>query len=307
MYGLLKNTALTLLSVPPEPEAPAGSQGSLLVFRASPRYLRYRLLLWALSRIGHLLLALIVCAAMFTPALLIARQFSPAQARPEATSEATQSPSTEAERAPGKARRKPRKDLFAEVAPAAIRAVVVVLACVALAWFLVQSMISYTLLRLDYDMHWYKVTDRSLRIREGVWFVREMTMSFANIQNISMSQGPLQKYFGVSDLVVESAGGGGGREGQPGQMNLHRGVFRGVDNAEALREMMLERLRQLKDGGLGEHEDHRRPPRPGAAVAAGAPPGAASGEGQEEGAAAAVAGLLGEARAFRRAAERLKG
>ena len=41
------------------------------------------------------------------------------------------------------------------------------------------------LVRLDFEKRWYLVTDRSLRVREGVVNVREMTIMFANIQNIS--------------------------------------------------------------------------------------------------------------------------
>ncbi|HET7537279.1 MAG TPA: hypothetical protein VFJ90_12545, partial [Candidatus Didemnitutus sp.] len=47
--------------------------------------------------------------------------------------------------------------------------------------YLVQIPITYAVRRLDYEMRWYMVTDRSLRIRHGVWRVSESTMSFANI------------------------------------------------------------------------------------------------------------------------------
>jgi membrane protein YdbS with pleckstrin-like domain len=62
------------------------------------------------------------------------------------------------------------------------------------------SLVSYVTIRLDYEFRWYKTTHRSLRIREGVWLVREMTMTYANIQDISVSQGPLQRLFGIADL-----------------------------------------------------------------------------------------------------------
>jgi uncharacterized membrane protein YdbT with pleckstrin-like domain len=115
--------------------------------------------------------------------------------------------------------------------------------------FIAQCVISWATLRLDFDLRWYKVTDRSLRIREGVWFVREMTMSFANIQNISVSQGPIQKYFGVSDLIVQSAGGG------EQSRALHTGYFRGVADAEKVKALMLARLRRHRDAGLGDADE----------------------------------------------------
>ena len=82
-------------------------------------------------------------------------------------------------------------------------------------------------------------------------------MTFANIQNISISQGPLQRLLGIADLRVDTAGGGGGAaaHGKHGTPNLHTVKFRGVNNANEIKEVMQQRLRQLKDSGLGDHDD----------------------------------------------------
>ena len=115
------------------------------------------------------------------------------------------------------------------------------------------------LVRLDFDKRWYVVTDRSLRVREGVFQVREMTVTFANIQNISVSQGPVQRLLGISDLRVDTAGGGGGSSQEHGSQrlheNLHTAWFRGINNAPEIRQLIQERLRQHKDAGLGDHDD----------------------------------------------------
>ncbi len=110
-------------------------------------------------------------------------------------------------------------------------------------------------LRLNYEKRWYIVSDRSLRVREGVVGVREMTVTFANIQNISVSQGPVQRLLGIADLRVEPAGGGGSSDPRHGGRNLHTAWFRGIDNAPVVRELIQQRLRQWKDAGLGDHED----------------------------------------------------
>ena len=126
-----------------------------------------------------------------------------------------------------------------------------------LALTIAQLAFSCATLRLDYEMRWYKVTDRSLRIREGVVMVREMTLTFANIQNISVSQGPLQRYFEIADLKVQTAGGGGAMnaEQQGVAFDFHTAYFRGVNNAEEIRDLMLERLRRLRDSGLGDLDE----------------------------------------------------
>lgn len=127
----------------------------------------------------------------------------------------------------------------------------------ALGVWLVSLPVGYALRRLDQDFRWYIVTDRSLRIREGVVQVREMTLTFANVQNVSVQQGPMQRLFGVADLHVQTAGGGGG-EARPGEPSMHVGILRGVADAHALRESVLDRVRRAADAGLGDLDDARR-------------------------------------------------
>jgi membrane protein YdbS with pleckstrin-like domain len=132
---------------------------------------------------------------------------------------------------------------------------------VALAILLVLAVVTVSLfglaiLKLDFEQRWYMVTDRSLRIREGVVVVREMTVNFANIQNISISQGPLQRALGLADLRVDTAGGGA--KERPGAPDLHTAWFRGIDNAGEVRQLIQDRLQRLKGAGLGDPEDAAR-------------------------------------------------
>ncbi|MGI8435470.1 MAG: PH domain-containing protein [Chthoniobacterales bacterium] len=122
-------------------------------------------------------------------------------------------------------------------------------------FMLLQRLFALALLRLDYEKRWYLVTDRSLRVREGVLRIREMTITFANIQNISISQGPIQRLLGIADLRVDTAGGGAQTSEKKGQENLHSVHFRGVNNAEEVRALINTRLRQLRDTGLGDHDE----------------------------------------------------
>jgi membrane protein YdbS with pleckstrin-like domain len=124
------------------------------------------------------------------------------------------------------------------------------------AFFLLTQLFSLALVRLDYEKRWYVVTDRSLRVREGIVNVQEMTVNFANIQNISISQGPIQRWLQIADLKVDTAGGGSVQpQGHHQVRNLHTAFFRGVSNANEIRELIQTRLRHLKDSGLGDHEE----------------------------------------------------
>lgn len=143
--------------------------------------------------------------------------------------------------------------------------------------YLLQIPITYAVVRLDYEMRWYMVTDRSLRLRHGVWKVSESTMSFANVQQVLVTQGPLQRLLGLGDVKVQSAGGGGGDQKrhhhQRGE-DMHVGLFHSVTNAAAIRDLIAERLRRFRETGLGDPDEHSVPsihttsPTPGDALGA---------------------------------------
>jgi uncharacterized membrane protein YdbT with pleckstrin-like domain len=129
-----------------------------------------------------------------------------------------------------------------------------------LAWlaFLVQLPFSLAALRLDFDLRWYLLSERALRVREGIFTVREKTMTYANIQQITIEQNPLQRLLGISDVQVRSAGGGAVAKSashpQVGE-GMHEAYFRGVADAEGIREEIRERVRRFRDAGLGDPDD----------------------------------------------------
>lgn len=124
------------------------------------------------------------------------------------------------------------------------------------AWvsFLVLLPFTLAIVRLDFELRWYILSDRSLRIREGIVTVKEKTMTFANIQQISIHQNPIQRLLGIADVHVRTAGGGGGEGGDVGE-SMHEAYFRGVGNAEEIRSAIQERVRLHRDGGLGDPDE----------------------------------------------------
>lgn len=127
-------------------------------------------------------------------------------------------------------------------------------------WFLLAAA-AYVTVRLEYDLRYYVVTDRSLRIRRGVWSILEQTLTFANVQNVQVEQGPVERLFGISNLAVETAGGGSGSAapaegGAKFSPNYHRAVMRGLDDAEGIRDLVLSYVRkQPRHSGLGDPDE----------------------------------------------------
>jgi uncharacterized membrane protein YdbT with pleckstrin-like domain len=123
--------------------------------------------------------------------------------------------------------------------------------------FLFEAVIGWTIVRLDFELRWYMLSDRAIRIREGIVTVREKTIALANVQNIAIRQGPLQRALGIADVEVKTAGGGSsesqGKKG--GHEPMHVAYFRGVDNAEEIRDLVREGVRVQKNAGLGEPDE----------------------------------------------------
>lgn len=218
---------LGLLRVPPQPHLPAGEPGSARVFRAAPNYWRLKLLQWGARQ------AFTLVGFVFLMAFL--------QAAPDSVVINDK----------GRQRRVP------------IGGAMVVargLEVFGVALWLVQLPLTFAIIRLDYQLRWYVVTDRAARLREGVLTLTEMTFTLLNVQDIRIHQGPLQRLLGLADVELRTAGGSdaspvSARHGSAPSRNLHLARFRGVDNAEMIRDLVLERMKRARDAGLGDPDD----------------------------------------------------
>ncbi|MDG2221579.1 MAG: PH domain-containing protein [Rubripirellula sp.] len=115
------------------------------------------------------------------------------------------------------------------------------------------ALVGYLAIYLRYDTTWYVFSDRSMRLRRGVWLIRESTITYENIQNVKVSQGPLQRFFGIANVVVETAGGGGAT--QEGAQGMHAGLIEGVSDAAEIRDSIMAKTRVAHTSGLGDEHD----------------------------------------------------
>ena len=147
---------------------------------------------------------------------------------------------------------------FIPTMPPLLRTIWLALEAGAVGVFVASIPVTYFLQRLNYEIRWYIVTDRSLRIRSGVVWLREMTMTFANIQAIRVNANPIERWLGLANVEVQSAGGGSSHDAHGTPSSGHVAKFQGVDNAAVIRDLIVERLRVYRDSGLGEKAVERR-------------------------------------------------
>lgn len=217
----LRERVLAWLRVPAAPSAPAGDQ-DVTIFRAAPNYMIYRGAGWLLSTAAGVI------------GLLFALGFA-ADAHEIIPAEITLGVLTITE-----------------------PTVLFILALIeggAIAGFIAQAAGRLLLLRFDWEQRWYIVSDRSLRTREGLLRLHEKTITFANVQHVSIRQGPLQRILGLADLQIRTAGGGGSEEGEENKDDAHVAYFRGIADAAGVRDLIRERLRLHRDAGLGDPDD----------------------------------------------------
>ena len=112
--------------------------------------------------------------------------------------------------------------------------------------------------RFQYEVCWYVLGDRAMRLRRGIMTVRETTITFDNVQDVTVQQGPLQRWFGIADVIVKTAGGAtAGPQGQ--DTGEHVGRFEGVADAGSVRDLVTSQVRSSPGAGLGDEPDRPGP------------------------------------------------
>jgi hypothetical protein len=257
MLARIRPQLFRLLRIPHEPEPPLGAPGSIRVFRAGRNFYYVRLLRWGLTQLGAAVG--LAFSLLFVSGVRDSFDNIKQEAPVVQKATATDAPSATVQAGRKNSRAQGRDQFHAWVrrhAPDWTMDAVAVLELLAVAGFVLQLPFTFAAVRLDFEQHWYIVTDRSLRIRTGLVRLQESTMSFANLQQVEVRQGPLQRLLGIADVQVRSAGGGGdtGHKGSPGD-TMHQGIFHGVDNAHEIRDLILNRLRRFRAAGLGDPDD----------------------------------------------------
>ncbi len=133
---------------------------------------------------------------------------------------------------------------------------VALLVVFAIAIVMLIGLIGYLAIHLRYDTTWYIFSDRSMRLRRGIWLIRESTITFENVQNVKVTQGPLERYFGIANVVVETAGGGGASPESGAGLIMHSGLIEGVAEAAQIRDLIMSHVRTKSSAGLGDEHHH---------------------------------------------------
>lgn len=219
MAEALRDRVFRWLRVEAGPHLPPGSEAGCEVFRAGLAFLRYRQLVWLLGQLGTL--------AGLVAVMLLLQGITLMAVPPK----------------------------LQKLASAFTPGLWLGLEAVGFMAFVVQLPFSWLAIRWDWDCRWYLLSDRCLRIQEGILAFREQTFTLANIQDVQVRQNPLQRLFGLWDVEVRTAGGGEAAHGEELEghgASLHTARLRGVEQGARIRDRLLAKMAASRDAGLGE-------------------------------------------------------
>jgi putative membrane protein len=83
------------------------------------------------------------------------------------------------------------------------------------------------------------ITNKNLRFSKGLIIHIEKTIPLENIQDLSFVGGPVLRYFGLTLIRIETAGGGGGHHSQNMMSML------GINNAEQFKTEILQQREKV--------------------------------------------------------------
>jgi len=118
----------------------------------------------------------------------------------------------------------------------------------ALAILLFFTVFSYVWARLSYRFYKYELREDGFRKEHGVIWKKYVTIPYDRIQNVDIYRGLIARILKLSDLHIQTAGMSSG--GQRGRMTEGRLPGLSREEAEIMRDELIQRARQSKNQGL---------------------------------------------------------
>ncbi|MEZ6078041.1 MAG: PH domain-containing protein [Pirellulaceae bacterium] len=86
-----------------------------------------------------------------------------------------------------------------------------------------------------------------------IWVIHETTITFENIQNVRLSQGPIERYFGFANLTVETAGGGSAHA-ESGGLSTCASWRHGRHRQRRNYDQIIFKIQECRSAGLGDEQ-----------------------------------------------------
>lgn len=115
------------------------------------------------------------------------------------------------------------------IAPSMVAFVILIILDAFILWYIAAS----------YRRLEYSVESDGLKVNMGVFWRKRSTVPYGKITNIDITQGPLERYFGISKIHIQTAGVSG-PQGSKAEL-----VFEGIQDCEELKMIISKYIGEL--------------------------------------------------------------
>ena len=111
-----------------------------------------------------------------------------------------------------------------------------------------------------YDRYTYRIGAKTVNIKRGILWKRDVIIPYERIQHVSSTRGPIEQLFGLHIINIFTAGTASVTSGLGGASGMFsaEGYIPGITDPEGLRKTIMNKVKRSKSGsGLGEEADER--------------------------------------------------
>jgi hypothetical protein len=109
-----------------------------------------------------------------------------------------------------------------------------------------------------YHRYRYRITQKTVDIKRGILWKKDVTIPYERIQHVSSTRGPIEQLLGLHIINIFTAGTGSITGGFGGSFGMFaaEGYIPGIIHPEKLKKTIMDKVKESKSGsGLGDKID----------------------------------------------------
>ena len=111
---------------------------------------------------------------------------------------------------------------------------------------------------LFYDRYLYRIGEKTVEIKRGILWKREVIIPYERIQHVSSTRGPIEQLFNLNIINIFTAGTASIPSGFGGSFGAFaaEGYIPGITDPKKIEKTIISRVKQSKSGsGLGDKQE----------------------------------------------------
>ena len=85
----------------------------------------------------------------------------------------------------------------------------------------------------------YCIDDEGVKMKGGAVWKKHVTVPYSKITNVDVTQGPMQRYFNVGTIHIQTAGAGG-QQGQKAELKIN-----GIREMDKIKDIIIKKVKEV--------------------------------------------------------------